>query len=160
MTMKVEHINPFLNSVSSTFETMLSAEATRGDISLGNAKQRKFPISGLIGMSGNASGVVVINLSEQVALKIATTMLMEEQTEVNDDVLDAVGEIANIVAGQAKIELEQYNLSVSLPNVITGQDYEVRFPADTPPVVVPFETTFGPICIEVGFTTSDQAAAV
>ena len=155
--MKVEHINPFLNSVTSTFETMLSAEAIRGDLTLGDSKKRRFPISGLIGMSGNACGVVVINVSQQVALKIASTMLMEEQTEVNDDVLDAVGEIANIIAGQAKLELEQYDLSVTLPNVITGTDYEVRFPTKNPPVVVPFETTLGPICLEVGFTISEEA---
>lgn len=158
--MNVDHINPFLDSVTNTFETMLSAEATRGDLTLGDSKKRRFPISGLIGMSGNACGVVVINVSQQVALKIASTMLMEEQTEVNGDVLDAVGEIANIIAGQAKLELEQYNLSVTLPNVITGTDYEVRFPTKNPPVVVPFETTLGPICLEVGFTVVEEMATV
>lgn len=152
--MKVEHINPFLKAVSNTFKTMLAAEAQRGDLMLGNAKKRQFPISGLIGLSGEASGMVVINLSTEVALKVASTMLMEEINEVNEDVLDAVGELANVIAGQAKAELEQYNLSVSLPNVITGEGHEIRFPSATPPLVVPFKTDFGPLRLEVGFEPS------
>ncbi len=149
--MKVEHINPFLKAVSNTFKTMLAAEAHRGELSLGDTKARQFPISGLIGLSGKASGMVVINLSTEVALKAASTMLMEEMTEVNEDVLDAVGELANVIAGQAKAELDQYDLSVSLPNVITGDGHEIRFPSSAPPLVVPFKTDFGPLRLEVGF---------
>ena len=105
--MQVEHINPFLKAVSNTFKTMLAADAQRGELALGDAKRRQFPISGLIGLSGKASGMVVINLSTEVALKAASTMLMEEMNEVNEDVLDAVGELANVIAGQAKAELQK-----------------------------------------------------
>lgn len=149
--MNVEHINPFLKAVTNTFSTMLQADARRGDLELGDAKTRLYPISGLIGLSGKASGMVVINLSTEVALKAASAMLMEEITEVNDDVLDAVGELANVIAGQAKTDLERYDLSVSLPNVVTGEGHEIRFPSATPPLAVPFETDFGPLRLEVGF---------
>ncbi|MEO0531346.1 MAG: chemotaxis protein CheX [Planctomycetota bacterium] len=158
--MKVEHINPFLKAVTNTFSTMLQADARRGDLELGDAKNRQYPISGLIGLSGKASGMVVINLSTEVALKAASAMLMDDITEVNDDVLDAVGELANMIAGQAKTDLEQYDLSVSLPNVITGENHCVRFPSTTPPLAVPFDTDFGPIRLEVGLETSDEPALV
>ncbi len=152
--MQVEHINPFLKAVSNTFRTMLAAEARRGELSLGDAAVRQYPISGLIGLSGKASGMVVINLSTEVALKVASTMLMEEISEINEDVIDAVGELANVIAGQAKTELAQYDLSVSLPNVITGEGHTIRFPSATPPLVVPFKTDFGPLRLEVGFEPS------
>ncbi|MGL4513295.1 MAG: chemotaxis protein CheX [Lacipirellulaceae bacterium] len=151
--MKVEHINPFLKAVTNTFATMLAAEAHRGELQLGDSRVRKYPISGLIGLSGKASGMVVINLSTEVALKAASALLMEEKTVVDDEVLDAVGELANVIAGQAKTELQQYDLSVSLPNVVTGEGHEVRFPSSTPPLVVPFRTDFGPLRLEVGFET-------
>lgn len=149
--MQAEHINPFLSAVSNAFSTMLGAEARRGEITLGDPKHRTFPISGIIGLSGNASGTVVINLSTEVALKAASAMLMEEMTEMNDDVLDAVGELANVIAGQAKTDLEEYKLSVSLPNVVTGEGHCVRFPSATPPLCVAFDTDFGPLRLEVGF---------
>lgn len=152
--MRVEHINPFLKAVSNTFKTMLAADAHRGELVLGDPRVRHFPISGVIGLSGRASGTVVINLSTEVALQAASAMLMEEIDEVNDDVVDAVGELANVIAGQAKAELVNYELSVSLPNVILGEGHEVRFPSATPPLVVPFKTDFGPLRLEVGFEPS------
>lgn len=152
--MKVEHINPFLSAVTNTFDTMLAADAHRGELSLGDPKKRLYPISGLIGLSGRASGMVVINLSREVALKSASAMLMTEITEIDDDVLDAVGELANMIAGQAKTDLEEYELSVGLPNVVTGEGHEVRFPSNTPPLCVAFQTDFGPLRLEVGFETS------
>lgn len=149
--MKVEHINPFLKAVTNTFSTMLSAEAHRGELALGDPSVRMYPISGLIGLSGRAHGMVVINLSTEVALKAASAMLMTECTEVDGDVIDAVGELANMVAGQAKTELQEYDLSVGLPNVVTGEGHSVRFPSSTPPLAVPFSTDIGPLRLEVGF---------
>ncbi len=149
--MNVEHVNPFLSSVVTTFQTMLDCEAKRGEISLAVLGAKNYPISGVIGLSGKAVGIVVINLSEDVALKAASKMLMEEYTEINSDVIDAVGELANIVAGQAKAELEEYNLSVSLPSVITGKEHVINFPSNAQPICVPFKTDFGPLNLEVGF---------
>jgi chemotaxis protein CheX len=97
---------------------------------------------------------VVINLSKEVALRAASTMLMDEMHELNDDVLDAVGELTNVIAGQAKAELEEYNLSVSLPNVVTGEKHEIRFPSKTPPLCIAFDTDIGPLRLEVGFDPS------
>ena len=118
------------------------------------------PSVAIIGLSGKASGTVVINMSLEVALAAASAMLMEEMTEMNDDVIDAVGEITNMVAGAAKVELQQYELSVSLPSVVTGEGHEIRFPSATPPLCVPFETDFGPLRLEVGFETSEVPAGV
>jgi len=70
--MQAEHINPFLTSVCNTFSTMLQCEARRGEISLAETSGQKFPISGVIGLSGKAAGTVVINLSKEVALKGAS----------------------------------------------------------------------------------------
>jgi len=153
--MLAEHINPFLKALNSTFSTMLQCETRRGEMALTEVGEQKFPISGVIGLSGQAVGTVVINLSEEVALKGASAMLMMEMTELNADVLDAVGEIANMIAGQAKAELEQYDLSVSLPNVITGEGHEVCFPSSTQPLAVAFDTDFGPLQLVVGLVATD-----
>lgn len=155
--MKVEHINPFVNAVTNAFDTMLGLEVRRGDLSLADPRRRKHPISGVIGLTGEAVGTVVINLSEEVAMKVASALLMDDIHEMCDDVIDSVGELANIVAGQAKVHLHQYSLSVSLPSVVTGVGHEIRFPSSAPPICVPFETDFGQLLLEVGFETSPVA---
>ena len=41
--------------------------------------------------------------------------------EINGDVMDAIGELTNISAAQAKAQLEEYKLSIGLPTVICGK---------------------------------------
>lgn len=77
-------------------------------------------------------------------------MLMVEATEIDDDVVDAIGELTNMVAGVAKAELEEYELSASLPNVITGDQHEIHFPSNVTPICVHFETDWGPLTLEFG----------
>lgn len=158
--MQAEYINPFIESLTTTFSTMLGCETQRGELSLADPTTRCYPISGVIGLSGRAVGTVVINLSNEVAIKAASAMLMMELDSVDDDVLDAVGEIANMVAGQAKAQLEEYELSVSLPNIVTGEGHQIRFPSGTSPICVPFETDFGPLRLEVGLQVVNQPVGV
>ena len=148
--MRVEYINPFITATTNAFETMVNCKLTRGEIRMLNGETPIHPISGIIGLSGKAVGTVVLSLSENVALKAASALLMMEMTEIDDDVIDAVGELANIVAGGAKAQLEEYELSVSLPSVITGAGHEVRFPSKVTPICVPFECDWGSLTIEVG----------
>jgi chemotaxis protein CheX len=75
-------------------------------------------------------------------------------------VCDAIGELTNMVAGSAKAELDEYQLSVSLPNVVTGVDHDIRFPTNVTPLCVPFATHWGPLSLEVGLVeVRDPVAA-
>jgi len=155
-TMRAEHINPFIISLKEAFGTMLGWEVSRGQPVLKNGRTVQYEVSGIIGLSGKAVGTVVLSLNSQVALKAASAMLMYEATEIDEDVLDAVGELTNMVAGRAKAELEEYQLMVSLPNVVTGRDYEVHFPSNVTPILIPFETVHGPLALEVGLAPVDE----
>lgn len=148
--MRAEYINPFISSLTNTFDTMLGCKVTRGELQLKTNHNPLFEISGIIGLSGKAVGSVIVSFSENVALEAASAMLLMEATELDDDVIDAVGEITNMVAGAAKAELEEYKLSIGLPNVITGTPHGIRFPSNVQPICVPFETQWGPLTLEVG----------
>lgn len=158
--MRVEHINPFISSLKKTFQTMLGCEARRGALALKGNHRAAHLVSGVIGLTGKAVGTVVVSFSEELALKAASTMLMAEATEINDEVLDAVGELTNMVAGAAKSELEQYEMKSSLPSVITGRDHEIHFPSNVTPIEIPFETDWGPLTLEVGLVSVVQPEAV
>jgi len=150
--MRVEYINPFIVSLCNAFRTMLGCEVHRGPLALKTGDTPVHTVSGVVGLSGQAIGTVVLSLSEPVALKAASVMLMSETKTLDADVIDAVGELTNMVAGAAKSELEEYRLMVSLPNVITGSGHAVRFPSNVTPICVPFDTDWGPLTLEVGFT--------
>jgi len=147
--MRAEYINPFILGITTTFETMVDCPLTRGVPRLRGGDEVLHDVSGVIGMSGQAVGTVVLSLSTSVALKAASTMLMQEMTEINADVIDAVGELTNMVAGSAKSKLEELQLSISLPTVITGEGHVVRFPSDVTPICIPFQSQWGPVKLEV-----------
>ena len=149
---RVEFINPFIIAVSKTMETMVGCKVVREPPQVKAGRSSLHPVSGIIGLSGVIVGTVVLTMSEALALKCASAMLMEECNELDADVFDAVGELTNVIAGNAKAQLEEYKLSLSLPNVIYGKDAELRFPEKCRPITIPFQTDFGPMAIEIGFT--------
>jgi chemotaxis protein CheX len=146
----VEYINPFLTSAINVFRTMAACELKRGKPYLADGVQPTHEISGVIGLSGKAIGTVVLSLGEPVALKVTAAMLGEEPPEMNGDVVDAIGELTNMIAGSAKAQLEHLEMSVSLPSVIMGRNHRVAFPGDIQPIAIPFESEWGPVCVEVG----------
>ncbi|PQO37281.1 chemotaxis protein CheX [Bremerella cremea] len=153
--MQVEYINPFIRSTTNTFDTMLGCPIKRDKLCMADQVKEKYEVSGVIGLSGRAQGSVIVSLSHEVAIQAAAAMLMMDPSEfdgLSDDVIDAVGEIANMVAGSAKAELEEYNLSISLPNVVVGHPPDIRFPSEVKPIVVTFSCPWGPMALKVGFT--------
>lgn len=148
--MRVEFINPFISGLVTTFSTMLDCPLRRGELSLKNKPTPAFGVSGIIGLSGRAIGTAIISLSEEVALNAASTMLMVPCEEVDDEVTDAVGELANMVVGSAKAQLEPYQMSISLPNVMLGKDAVLKFPSSVQPISVPFDCKWGKLSLEVG----------
>lgn len=157
--MKVEYINPFVNALSSAFSTMLDCSTTRGALTLKQGGLPMHEYSGLIGLSGTAMGMVVLSLSREVATHATAAMLMATPDQVSEnEIVDAVGELANMVAGAAKAKLVEHNMSVSLPSVIKGTGSEVRFPSNVTPICVPFTCAWGPLTLEVGLTAVNQPA--
>lgn len=150
--MRVEYINPFLASTIAAFDTMLKCTLTRGVPYLKTESQPSHEVSGIIGLSGRAQGTVVVGLGRETALSVAEAMLQERPPEINGDVVDAVGELANIIAGRAKSQLEELDLSVSLPSVITGKSHCIQFPTKVIPICIPFDSQWGPITVEVGLS--------
>jgi chemotaxis protein CheX len=82
-------------------------------------------ISGMVGLGGACNGLVSIHLPRPLAIKVASSMLAMELEEVNADVRDALGEIANMIAGSFKLHLTNggSNVHLSTPSVITGNEY-------------------------------------
>ena len=148
---EVDYINPVIAGLEDAFSTMLNCKIERMGLELMENNQALHPVSGIIGISGKAVGTVVLSLSESVAIKAASTMLMTELDAVNDDVMDAVGEITNMVCGGAKAKLAQFSLSISLPNVLYGKECRLHFPQHSYPISIPFKCDWGTLALQIGF---------
>ena len=158
--MKVEYINPFINSVVQVFETSCGCSIKRGAPKVLKHFQPQFEISGMIGLSGRWSGTVIVSVDRGVAIAATEAMLGQKPDGIDDDVIDAVGEITNMIAGSAKRQLEQLSMSLALPAVITGKNHVIKFESGVHPICVPFECAWGPMSLEVGLVETPAAVTV
>lgn len=151
MSMKVEFINPFVASTLNVFATMAQTELKRGQIFLRKPHETHSGISGVIGLSGMAIGIVAVVVNNETAMKVTERFLGNPVSEINEDVIDCMGEVVNMVAGSAKAQLEQYKLSISLPSIVRGEDHLIEFPSEVTPLCIPFTSDIGDVMVQVGF---------
>jgi chemotaxis protein CheX len=147
--MKAEYINPFILSTIKVFDTMVGTQVARGTPCVKQGYQPSHEVSAIIGLSGRAKGTVLLSVERDVAVHVAAAMLGEMPTSVNSDVADAMGEMANMIAGDAKAQLEHLAMSVSLPTVVTGKGHCIDFPKNAMRICVPFSCEWGVLALEV-----------
>jgi len=95
----------------------------------------------LVGLAGTWIGTGRISMGGSLACKLAGQMLMTEYPAVNEDVLDAIAEVANMVFGNVKTSLEEHlgPMGLSIPTVIYGRNYHTRSMGAAEWLVAPFE---------------------
>ncbi len=156
--MDVRFINPFISSIRNVFATMVHTEVTIGKPTIRTAELRSADVSGVIGLSGDALGAVVLSFPAAVATKIASLFAGIEMDLRHEDFSDAVGELANMVAGNAKKDFTGMNVSISLPSVIIGAGHQVCQLKNSPQLVIPCQTPMGPFNVEVALVVKQKAA--
>lgn len=145
--MKVEYINPFINSTINTFKNFLGTDLKVGKPYIFDNKNNsiRYDISGIIGLAGDVKGSVVVSFPKLVALKIVSKFLNEQIKIFGDDIIDTIGELINIITGNAKKDLEKYKIMISLPSIIKGPNHQINWMQGIPVITIPFESDYGPL---------------
>ncbi len=141
--MDVRYINPFINGIKNVFRTMLSTDIV---ISKPRIKPRDIAttdISAIIGFSGDAAGSVALCFPTRTAEAAASKFAGVEINASHEDFADALGELANMVAGQAKSKLDGLDVYISLPRVIAGADLKLLDTKSAPVLLLPCDSALG-----------------
>jgi chemotaxis protein CheX len=155
--MDVNHVNPFLESTISVFESLMGESPEAGTPSLlGKFHTHRWDISGVIGIVGAADGVIALRLTLGLVEKILENsgVICEDEEERNDIVNSMVGEIINMVAGNTVGKIDQYDLNITVPLVIQGENHSIAWPRNTPIITVPFHLNTG--FFEVNFSLKEN----
>lgn len=99
-------------------------------------------VSVTIGFSGpTVKGVMVLHYNQAIAFKLVSGMMGMEFSEISEDVLDALGEITNMICGNVKTNVVNAGVpefNISVPTIIVGQNYTTMIQIKTPSHVFPF----------------------
>ncbi len=154
--LNLDYINPFIEAVINTFQTMASVTPVRDKVFLKGEGEEVYGVSGIIGLGGEATGAVVLNFPEAVALAAVGKFVGEDFATITSGVVDGVGEMTNIIAGDAKNRLIQkgYKFEIGLPKIVTGRNYITAQNRAIPCIVIAFASDLGRFCLEVSLKKS------
>jgi len=127
-------------STREVFSMMLGLEVAAGEPFVGESASTESGVLALVGLAGAWVGTGSLSCSSALACHIASQMLMAPCPGINDEVLDAVAEIANMIIGNVKTQMEATigNMALSTPTVIYGHNFETRRVGSREWVSVPF----------------------
>jgi len=155
--MDVKYINPFLNGTLEVLKKMAFLDAVPGKASVKKDETASGDVSGIIGITGDAVGSLALSFSEKCICKIVSNMLGEEHHEVTKEIIDAVGELTNMISGASRTQLEKMGMAVyaAIPTVVHGQGHSITHILKSPSIVIPFSTAAGPFFIDVCIKTAE-----
>jgi chemotaxis protein CheX len=136
-----QYIQPFIAVCKNVFKEFVGVELAEGRPYFAEKESvNEWDISAVIGLTGEARGAVVISMRKNLVLKITDMLTDTTHSEIDHEVVDAIGEIINIIAGNSKKSLENdYRLVISLPTIIQGKNHSIKWPNSQARIIcIPF----------------------
>jgi len=154
----VSLINPFLTATLNIFESMFRITAQAGaPYLLAGETAHRWEISGILGVTGDYNGIIGLRLHRVLADKMLLRSGIETSSEEErrDTVHGMIGEMTNIIAGNASSMIDQVKIEISPPVVILGANHQIAWPKTIPVIGIPFSTPNGPFEVDVCFTKNN-----
>ena len=133
------------------FSTMVMMEISVNGEPMTKSLPLTESITGVIGLAGTHKGVLAIHIPNKVAMAITSSFLGMDVDEINEDVEDAIGELANMLGGNVKSILSENgrDINLSLPSTITGRQYDFQPTKDADRIIIPFQCEAGEFSIDL-----------
>lgn len=147
-----KYLDPFIEATLGVFREFFGVTPElKTPYLLDRQQPYHWDLSAVIGIAGDSRGVVVISFSKETASALTKKLATLTAPPTQDDIIDTIGEVVNIVAGNAKKGLEEYRLVISLPSIVEGEDHAISWPGKHTPVVgIPFSLPEGDFLLAVG----------
>lgn len=149
------HLNAFVQPAIHVLATMVGIAAQAGPPRKHTAITDSEAVTVMIGIKGDYTGTILFRFSERLACRIVKNLISPDREieELNSDVQDALGELANVIVGNATGHLDALGIQALMtPPIITvGKNVKFVFPETDELVVVPLATQAGEIEMNVAF---------
>ncbi len=110
-------------------------------------------IAGIVGITGaKLNGSLAICFPEKSFLNVMGKLLGENFESLTPSLEDGAGELANIIFGFAKKQLNEsgHAIQMAIPNVVRGSGIRLRHVTGVPVLCLPFSSELGPFHLEIG----------
>lgn len=144
---------PFIKATLDILSTMACITATPGKPYVKKNHVAVGDVSAVVGVTGDKVGTIAVSFTKSSAIALVKGMLGDDIHDLMQDVQDAVGEVANMISGQARAALAENGMVLqgSTPTVILGDGHIISHISSNPVVAIPFATEHGEFTVEFCF---------
>ena len=143
------YIMAYVSSVQNVFETMLRLSVQVGAPSVKPTPRPSHDVSGIISMSGDVEGTVVLSFPTAAAERVVSLFTGAELSHTHEDFADAIGELVNMVSGGAKAKFPGKTVSIGCPSIVIGGDHVIFNRKDFTSILIPCTCDCGEFAVEV-----------
>jgi len=157
--MDVKYINPFLSGTLEVLKKMAAIDAVPGKPHVKTDESAFGDVSGIIGITGDALGSLALSFTEACICRVVANMLGERFDGVTQEIIDATGELTNMISGASRTQMEKMGMRVyaAIPTVVHGKRHTISHILKAPSIVIPFSTAAGPFFVDVCIRTAEQS---
>ena len=144
---------PFVQATINVLSSMTGLSPVPGKPYVKKTDKAQGDVSAIVGITGCKSGAVALSFSQSCAIALVKGLLGDAIEDIIADTRDAVGEITNMISGQARATLSEMGLPLqgSTPSIVFGANHSLSFPGQVTTVAIPFETDYGAFTLEFCF---------
>ena len=148
--MKMELIQPFINAADAVLSQGLSGKTKVGNLSMEENAYRRKGVAGMVALTGDIEGRIVLDLEPQTALRVASHYAGAELPESDGLVKETIFELANQVVGNAICALNDqgFHFRVHPPLLLTASEGD-KTSEDVEALMICFETGLGNVFMNV-----------
>jgi chemotaxis protein CheX len=148
--MRMELIQPFINAADAVFSESLGGPTNIADLNMDENAYRRKGVAALIAIKGDIEGRVILDLSPEVAMKVASHLAGSEVPGSDQVVRETVCELANMVIGNSVTLLNDQGFRFKVfPPEIHMNEEGLAGSADTEAMVICIETTCGQVFLNI-----------
>ena len=148
--MRMELIQPFINAADAVFAESLQAPTKIVDLEMDEEAYRRKGVAALIAIKGDIEGRVILDLSPEVAIKVASQLAGTEVEASEQVVRETVCEMANMVIGNSVTLLNDQGFHFKVfPPEIHMDETGLAGSAETEAMVICIETPCGNIYLNI-----------
>ena len=147
----VEIAKVFVAATNNILSTMANITPKVGKLFVANKDHIALgDFSAVIGLTGGHKGSICVTFTKEGAFNVVKAMLGDDIVDLEQDAIDTVGEIANMVSGQARATLAEQGVALqgSTPTIITGEKHRITHMSKSPVMCIPFSLPEGFFTIE------------
>ncbi len=147
----MNHAEKIADATREIFSSMIMLDVTAKEATKRTSPDFVNSITGMVGLAGTSKGNLLIHLPAPVATAVTTVFLGMDVDSIDDDVCDAVGELANMLAGTVKAALDPGggDIKLSMPSTVYGDAYCLDCQDCGISVLVPFDLDGAEFSVEL-----------